>query len=391
MSSRVWVYSASPSRKANLVKCQLTKAQQLNKLGQQYAQLLPDATVQVAPRTAERLKDSRKQAELIQGQLIALQEELDWQCYPLYGLLPDDLRYTGDDLPEGTLGERAFEIVMARQMDKGELQTTWFERHGSKPITDLPKHWPAAYRKLVARRIKLIETNKEIGLIERPEYRKRRWRNAEQWEEQEQRALKNWLLDRLEDKRYWPRIELQSTAHVADRASIDAEFMQVAAAVTGGRADFDLAALVAELVQGESVPFLPILRYKASGLRKREVWERTWDLQRQQDDLARQRVAVEESLRQIRSRIVRSFFAAEQKAVDEMEDELKKRCIEARKKHAPTVTFEESWSGTRMVLEFESGGANNSRSGRPPFSKKSRWKPKKGYSAPEACTRREGR
>jgi hypothetical protein len=28
---------------------------------------------------------------------------------------------------------------------------------------------------------------------------------------------------------------------------------------------------------------LPILRYKPAGLRKREVWERTWDLQRQQD------------------------------------------------------------------------------------------------------------
>ena len=53
--------------------------------------------------------------------MIALQEELDWQCYQLYGLLPDDLRYAGDDLPELALGERAFEIVMARQMAKGEL------------------------------------------------------------------------------------------------------------------------------------------------------------------------------------------------------------------------------------------------------------------------------
>src|SRR5262249_60159912 len=113
-----------------------------------------------------------------------------------------------------------------------------------------------------------------------PEYRRRR--NAEPGEEQEQRALKTWLLDRLEDKPYWPRIELQSTAHLADRASGDAEFMRVAA-LYRGRADFDLAALVAELVEGESVPFLPILRYKASGLRKREVWERTWDLQRQED------------------------------------------------------------------------------------------------------------
>ena len=134
--------------------------------------------------------------------MIALQEELDWECYQHYGLLPDDLRYSGDDLPELALGQRPFEIVMARQMDKGELQSSWFERHGSTPITEIPTHWPAAYRTLVERRIKLIETNKEIGLIERPEY-KRRW-NTEPWAEQEQRALKNWLLDRLEDKRYWP-------------------------------------------------------------------------------------------------------------------------------------------------------------------------------------------
>jgi hypothetical protein len=169
---------------------------------------------------------------------------------------------------------------MARQMHKGELQTTWFERHRSMPITEIPTHWPAVYRKLVERRITLVETNKEIGLIEKPEY-KRRW-NTAPWAEQERRALKNWLLDRLEDKRYWPGVELQSTARLADRASTDAEFMQVAA-LYRGRPDFDAAALVAELVEAEAVPLLPVLRYKTTGLRKRAVWERTWDLQRQED------------------------------------------------------------------------------------------------------------
>lgn len=214
------------------------------------------------------------------GLMFALQEELDWECYRHYGLLSDDLRYTGDDPPDLALGQRAFEIVMARKIVKGDLQTTWFERHGSTPITEIPTHWPAAYRKLVECRIKLIETNKEIGLIEQPEY-KRRW-DTDPWAEQEQRALKNWLLDRLEDKRYWPGVELQSTARLADRASTDAEFMQVAA-LYRGRPDFDVAALVAELVEGEAVPFLPVLRYKATGLRKRTVWERTWDLQREED------------------------------------------------------------------------------------------------------------
>lgn len=50
-----------------------------------------------------------------------------------------------------------------------------------------------------------------------------------------------------------------------------------------GRPDFDVTALVTELVEGEAVPLLPVLRYQASGLRKREVWERTWELQRQED------------------------------------------------------------------------------------------------------------
>jgi hypothetical protein len=33
-------------------------------------------------------------------------------------------------------------------------------------------------------------------------------------------------------------------------------------------------------VQTESAPFLPVLRYKATGLRKRAQREETWDLQR---------------------------------------------------------------------------------------------------------------
>ena len=83
---------------------------------------------------------------------------------------------------------------MARKMAAGELETTWFERHGSTPITEIPAEWPEDYRKLVEQRIELIETDRNIGLIEQPEY-KRRW-NTEPWESQLERALRNWLLDR---------------------------------------------------------------------------------------------------------------------------------------------------------------------------------------------------
>jgi hypothetical protein len=41
--------------------------------------------------------------------------------------------------------------------------------------------------------------------------------------------------------------------------------------------------MVAELVEAESVPFLPVLRYTETGLAKRAEWEATWALQRRED------------------------------------------------------------------------------------------------------------
>jgi len=126
-------------------------------------------------------------------------------------------------LPEINLGERAFEILMARKMAAGELSTTWFDRHRSKPITEIPARWPEDYRRLVERRIAMIEEDRNVGLIERPEY-KRRW-NQEPWEVQEQRALRGWLVDRLETPAYWPDLEFQTTRRLADRAGRDADFL----------------------------------------------------------------------------------------------------------------------------------------------------------------------
>ena len=121
--------------------------------------------------------------------------------YRLYGLVDEDLTYAGEDLPGLALGERAFEIALARKVAAGEEETAWFARHGSTPITELPAHWPAEYRELVERRLELIESDPNIRLLERPEY-KRRWA-SESWEKRQTAALRDWLLDRLEDRRFW--------------------------------------------------------------------------------------------------------------------------------------------------------------------------------------------
>ena len=235
------------------------------------------------------LDAARARAAELRGQMIAWQEELDWQCYGLYSLLraPDaDLsQFLHENPPAIALGERAFEIVLARRMAAGREQTTWFERHDSTPMTDIPAHWPEDYRRVVAQRIAAIEQDKTIALLERPEF-KRRW-NTPDWHSQEQAALRDALLARLEAPAFWPAstdhpAQLTSTARLAEAVAHDAAFMHLAA-LYAGHADFYVPQLVAELVAAEAVPPLPVQRYTSDGLRKRAQWQDTWALQRRED------------------------------------------------------------------------------------------------------------
>ena len=264
------------------------------------------STKALSTELAKSISTLAKDWDLVRAQMIAGQENLDWECYKLYGLLEDDLTETIVDSSVQpwfpiSLGQRAFEIVLARKIAAGEIQSTWFERHGSTPITELPADWPDDYKQLVERRIELIESNPNIRLIEQPEY-KRRW-NTEPWESQLERALREWLLLHLEtyfdfDGRMIDdgevsnrssvkavplgEISMFSIAQLADAARRDPQFMEVGELYRDDPA-FDVQSLVEELVAAESVPHLPILRYKDSGLRKRAEWEKTWDLQRRED------------------------------------------------------------------------------------------------------------
>ncbi len=266
-----------------------TLARDLESLGRSLVALSPPEVVKRETPTSDRLAANRAETERIQTRMVALQEELDWLCYRLYGLLDADDPAVGDSdnwaqVPGLELGQRPFEIVMARQMAAGELQTSWFARHSSTPITEIPADRPDWYRDLVARRIELIESNPNIGLIERPEC-KRRWQR-EPWDDQVRRALRSWLLDRLETPDYWPdpeHPELMTVAQLADRAGSDRDFLQVAALYRGTEA-VDVLKLLAELVASESVPFLPVLRYTETGLRTRAEWRETWRLQRDEDE-----------------------------------------------------------------------------------------------------------
>lgn len=260
------------------------RANALDSLAQERAKRTPSAVADASLPIPQIFAEARSVSEHIRAKMIATQEELDWEVYYHYEIISDNLTYSGDDLPALNPGERAFEIFLARAVQAGQEATAWFTHHDYMAVTEMPAHWPAAYCDLVQRRIHFITTNPRIQLLERPEY-KRRWAQ-EPWEKQQGRALREWLLDRLENKRFWSdgqgRPLPRSVAQLADPATRDADLVSVLA-LWEGRPDVPVTESLVRLLWDEAVPFLAAYRYKESGLRKREAWEETWALQRRED------------------------------------------------------------------------------------------------------------
>lgn len=261
----------------------------LDALARSLAAATPDSVVTgwMSSGTGTPLTDVLNSAQadrsISRQRLIFEQEELDWETYRLYGLLDEDLTYHGEAVDQIDLGQRAFEIALARKVEAGEEETAWFDRHGSTPICDLPTEWPDDYRVLVKKRLALIEADRSIRLLERPEY-KRRWATVP-WERQLTDALESAILDRLEDAELWRDSQgptARSVAQLADLLRGDRILLEFARALTGN-AEPDLAAVIANLAPKEAVPYLAAYRYKPAGLEKFREWQAVWDLQRRED------------------------------------------------------------------------------------------------------------
>jgi hypothetical protein len=269
---------------------------ELDRLAQRLAAQEPSAVCNDLVPQRVALDAARRSQERLRQRMIALQEELDWTVYRAYDLLSEAeaKAITLPELvavPDVQLGERAFEIVLACRVAAGEAETAWFDRHGSTPVTEIPEHWPQAYRDVVQARIDLIEKRADLALIERPEC-KRRW-STDPWKDREAAALKTWLLDRCERRDLWyglrdgfvsPRP--MTVSQLADRFRDDEDMLSVAqlyAADHLDRRDATLADVLEAVIATEHVPYLAALRYKDSGLTKRAAWEEVWRQQREED------------------------------------------------------------------------------------------------------------
>jgi hypothetical protein len=280
---RFYEFDATKLQQFPVVDGDVTElARRLDRLAADAAEQTPAAVCRRQVPTREALATAREEWVRIRAEQMAAQEELDWRCLHLYGVTDEDLSLPASEGPRLALGERAFEVVLARRIAAGDEESVWFTRHRCARVEDLPERWPDAYTRLVEKRIALITHNRDVALVERAE-NKRRWA-TEPWEAQEKAALRGWLLDRMEARGLWfegsePRV--QSIARLTDRLRTDSDVMAVLALYAG--AQTDPVAVVDELVLSEAVPAVAAARYKASGLRKRQEWEATWELQRRED------------------------------------------------------------------------------------------------------------
>lgn len=233
-------------------------------------------------RLPEIIAEARENHEKVSQRMISIQEELDWACYSAFGLI--------DDAPE-------LKIDNANPIGIGAMSRPFaWEDDTAEP------HVPQELKKVFTARRHLISKVHDLQLIETHMFKRPWWgrqgvygRFVRDFDGLVTISLCSWLLDRLEsyfdfDGRMNDNghptarldVALVSVARLADIARQDPEFQEVGALYRHDAA-FDVEALVAELVAGESVPLLPVLRYKPSGLIKRQAWEQTWDLQRQED------------------------------------------------------------------------------------------------------------
>jgi len=259
------------------------RASVLDELAIESSKVLP-ASVLVAEVSWSAIQASRSAWWLTRARMVFEQEELDWEVYRSYGLIDAELTYKGTATLTIAPGERAFEIALARDIASGlESASKWFSHHGHVPRTDIPDGWPSDYRELVERRLALIASDPFIGLLERPEY-KRRW-NSATFDDLVPDALRSFILDRLEAAALWSDASgpaVLSVAQLADRVRGDADLVE-AVRLLRGAVEVDLSGELGRLLADEAVPHLAAYRYKDSGLRIRSEWEAVWALQRRED------------------------------------------------------------------------------------------------------------
>lgn len=231
---------------------------------------------------------ARREADLRDlYRMTALQEELDWLCYSLYGLVHDCPTVRGPEVesyPPTCLpwlmnlsqSDQAIRDRTVGADEPQEIPSTWFARHGWLPHCALPADCPAELARRIDRRQKCIEENGALKLLETATY-KRRWFRPD-YPSEEKSAFKEWLQDHVESALCAQTRPLRLGQIVA-AVQNDRQVLAIVE-LLAGRPDYDLGTILAAVVSEDAVPQHPYHLYKPRGLDKRAAWENMWVEQR---------------------------------------------------------------------------------------------------------------
>ncbi|MCC6750663.1 MAG: BREX-2 system adenine-specific DNA-methyltransferase PglX [Deltaproteobacteria bacterium] len=226
--------------------------------------------------------------EALLRRLVALQEELDWLTYEMFGLLRKGDHAPVESVAGVPLGARPFEVQLAEAVVEPGVKS-YFAWHGTQPRPDAVRELGPTQRATYESRGGLLSKNAEIRLLESPE-NKRRWLQPAGKAAQEVETDAKILHDQAVA---WLEVELEQLLRSASngRAVSRAELVRAVQKHRGmmitlawqhaGSAEVKpwLEATMAE----ESVPYIAALRYSRGGMEKRALWEATWELQRRED------------------------------------------------------------------------------------------------------------
>lgn len=231
------------------------------------SKILAATTAGTIAELRTELRDAASQDETAFQRMVALQEELDWLWYVQFGIADrallasnelvasDDFRLRPDERPHVTAGK-------APANDR--LLPLWRARRTA------------------------LTTSAMLGILEAPIY-KRPWfgvqgvfhRDGWTYEERAQVAVRERLLSMIETE--VSRMAAPCTAQELEHALHKQPSFEALSEFLSGQEGFNVATFVSEMLESDSVPFLAAQRHTETGLEKRALWERTWDLQRRED------------------------------------------------------------------------------------------------------------
>lgn len=230
----------------------------------------------------QKLAQRWLEADRMRQTAIFHQEEIDWIAYQAYGLLQKETSAHAGGSKRIPRGQRAFERASGHVsfVREGKRQLSVEEAECETGARELPPE----YEEVTRRRLAFITDDPTIGQIERYSF-KRLWRDTEEnvreavfRQRHDQRQMRLWLLDRLEQA-----AKVRVGAYTSSRFAADLMADKRVQAVVEVLGSSDLDVLVQHLLKENGVPSCVYHLYTESGLSKRRVWEEVWASQRRED------------------------------------------------------------------------------------------------------------